>query len=173
MRQLWVLIFGICLVLSACQPTVPQRPSYRSGLGHTTTQVDSAMLGMIELNERMREEADDALTRMASPRMTREESGYWIQGLHDIETGIQDGEKVTIHWQVYTLDTVLLQDVVEPIEVGQWNTLPALTQSLPMLHRGDSVQLLVPWYLGYGVTGNENVPGYTNLLVKLYVLADY
>ncbi len=173
MRQPWVLLLSISFVLSACQPTAPQRPSYRSGAGYATTQVDSALLGMIQLNERMREEADEALTRTASPQMTREESGYWIQGLHDIETGLQNGEHATIHWQVYTLDSVLLQDVKESIQVGQWNTLPALTQALPMLHRGDSVLLLVPWYLGYGVTGNQNVPGYANLAIRLIVLADY
>lgn len=157
------------MLLSACQPTPPQIPSYRSSTGRTHSSVDSALLGMLELNDRLRDEADRQLALLATADMAQEEEGYWIKGKHDIDTGLKDQERITLCMSIYDLDSTLLDDIEQDFVVGNTTTLPAISSALPMLHVGDSVTLLVPWYLGYGVTGNTHVPGYTNVRIEMTI----
>lgn len=165
------ITFLLALVaLTACRPTAPQRPSYRSGQGAATNQVDSALLGMLELNDRMREEADHQLAQIATEGMVREDGGFWIQGLHDIDEGLADGTEITLHTLIYDLDSTLLRDDKCNFHVGQEHLIPAIVEVLPMAHIGDSLTLLVPWYAGYGVTGTNGIPGYTNLRIEMNIL---
>lgn len=169
MMQRFLLILPFALLLSACQPTPPQIPSYRSSTGRAQSSVDSALLGMLELNDRLREEADHQLALLATADMAQEEEGYWIKGKHDIDTGLKDQERITLCMSIYDLDSTLLDHIEQDFVVGNTTTLPAVSSALPMLHVGDSVTLLVPWYLGYGVTGNTRVPGYTNLRIEMTI----
>lgn len=165
------ITFLLALVaLTACRPTAPQRPSYRSGQGAATNQVDSALLGMLELNERMREEADHQLAQIATAGMVREDGGFWVQGLHDIDEGLTDGTQITLHTMVYDLDSTLLRDDQRTMKVGSENLIPAVAEVLPMAHIGDTLTLLVPWYVGYGISGTNGIPGYTNLRIEMNIL---
>lgn len=37
---------------------------------------------------------------------------------------------------------------------------------------GDSAIAIAPWYLAYGLKGNERIPPYTSLKISLHLLAE-
>jgi FKBP-type peptidyl-prolyl cis-trans isomerase len=66
-------------------------------------------------------------------------------------------------------DSTLLEDIRETAQVGKYERMEALAALLSELHRGDSLSLLVPWYLAYGATGNEHVAPYSNIRIEIIV----
>ena len=82
---------------------------------------------------------------------------------------LSTGSVVTLHRRVYTMNSVLLEDVTEPVTVGQANQIQAVSDALGQMEKGQEVTLIVPWYLAYGSTGTETVAPYTNVRIEMKV----
>lgn len=162
MKYSWlILIAGI--MMSCGGSTPPQQPSHRSG---EADNVDSSLIMLMNLNSHMMEEADRQLL-LYSKGFALRESGCWTRGLKVNDAPFATDERVTLHLSIYSLDGTLLEDITETVKVGQIDRMEALSEIVPELTDGDSITLLVPWYLGYGTTGNEHVAPYTNLQIEL------
>jgi len=156
------------LILVGCGGTKPQRPT-RLG-EERLDQTDSMLLGMVEVNQQMAEEADSQLAAYAADGYAYHEDGYWVKGLKDTDQPrLADSSMVMVHQWVYDLNGTLYQDVSQEMMVGRLETMPAVMSVLSELHHGDSVSLLIPWYAGYGAQGQGVVPAYTNVRVELVV----
>ena len=163
-----LLMTGLTICLTSCQHTGPQRPTYRSGR-QEVPQTDSLLLQAIETNQHLAEEADRALTMYVDSGFAQQELGYWSRGMVTVDSVLATGSVVTLHRRVYTMDSVLLEDVTEPVTVGQANQIQAVSDALTQMQRGQEVTLIVPWYLAYGSTGTEAVAPYTNVRIELKV----
>ncbi|MCR4663987.1 MAG: FKBP-type peptidyl-prolyl cis-trans isomerase [Paludibacteraceae bacterium] len=164
-RILAVVLTAEVLLLTSCQRTAPQIPSYRSG--RQEVRVDSSLIQAIETNQHLAEEADRALAIYADSGFAQQEPGYWSRGLVEADSTLETGSTVTLHRKVYSLDSVLLEDVTTEVTVGQSGETQAVSDALSQMERGQQVTLLVPWYLGYGATGSLTVAPYTNIRIEM------
>lgn len=166
MRKLIVCLSAL-LLLTGCPKTGPQTPSYRSG--RQEVRPDSALLQAVETNRHLAEEADRALTVYADSGFAQQELGYWSRGMVLADSVLPADSAVTIRRVVYAMDSTLLEDVTETVTPGQPDQVQAVADALQQMEHGQSVTLLVPWYLGYGATGSAVVPPYTNVRIELTV----
>lgn len=166
MQKFFIIVFLAGCLVACGNQTGPQRPTYHSG--DTTQRVDSALLIMMQLNEKMSEEADRQLLKHADGYALWE-NGCWTKGWKEPATPLQEGEKVQLHMLVYSLDSTLLEDITQTITIGRNDNMEMLDEFLPQLERGSQLSVLVPWYMGYGTTGNEHVAPYINLRVELNI----
>ncbi len=156
---------AICSMLMACGKTQPQRPTFKN----RPQEADSTVVALVEVNQRMAADADSRLARYATEDYALQEEGYWVSGLHDIETGFSDSTQVCVRMQVYDTEGNLYEDRHETFCVGKTGDMRVLDPVLRQLHRGDSVSILAPWYMAYGSLGSQVVPPYTNVRIELRV----
>lgn len=149
----------------ACGKTQPQRPTFKN----RPQAADSTVVALVEVNQRMAADADSRLARYATEDYALQEEGYWVSGLHDIETGFSDSTQVCVRMQVYDTEGNLYEDRHETFCVGKTGDMRVLDPVLRQLHRGDSVSILAPWYMAYGSLGSQVVPPYTNVRIELRV----
>jgi hypothetical protein len=131
--------------------------------------VDSTLLQAIETNQHLAEEADRALTMYVDSGFAQQELGYWSRGMVQVDSTLAADTPVTLHRRVYTLDSLLVEDVTEIVTVGQANQIQAVNDALEQMTHGQEVTLIVPWYLAYGSTGTDAVAPYTNVRIELTV----
>lgn len=152
-------------MLMACGKTQPQRPTFKN----RPQAEDSAVVALVEINQRMASDADSRLARYATEDYALQEEGYWVSGLHDIETGFRDSIEVHARMLVYDTEGNLYEDRYETFRVGQSGEMRVLDPVLRLLHPGDSVSILAPWYMAYGSLGSQVVPPYTNVRIQLII----
>ncbi len=63
-------------------------------------------------------------------------------------------------------------DVSTPYTGAVSNFIEGFSTALQHMHRGDAYIVYIPYTLGYGSSGNSNIPGYSMLTFEL-ILADF
>lgn len=158
-----IAILASCLLLS-CQRTKPQAPSRHS-------EQDSSRVAMLLVTQRLAEEADKELTQYAAQtngEYTLDEYGFWYKYIKRTNGSYwRKGEAVLIHTKIFSFTGALLLDNQEQIEIGKGETIPAIEDMLLMMRRNEACELLIPWYLAFGASGNENVEPYTNVRIDI------
>ena len=160
-------VFLLVLALTGCHRTAPLSPTYHSG--RQEVRVDSSLMQAIETNQHLAEEADRELTMFVDSGFAQQELGYWSRGMVQVDSTLAANTPVTLHRRVYTLDSLLVEDVTEIVTVGQANQIQAVNDALEQMTHGQEVTLIVPWYLAYGSTGTDAVAPYTNVRIELTV----
>ena len=167
----WILLGTLC-VWGGCNRTKPQTPANRP-------VKDTVTMGLMSLNQRYVQEATKQLetyVKNASIDYLMNEMGYWY---HVQEAGngplATEMEKLTIHRREFALaDTLTLyKDEVLQVRPAKREIMDAIDQAFEHLHIGDSVSLLVPWYLAYGPKGDGgDILPYTSIRVELRILKE-
>lgn len=161
----------ISLLLMACNPTAPQRPSQRRN--GSAPQADSASLALLGLNERLAATADSQL-RILAQALPEEYALYdantWITILDrgdENEPIPQPEQEWTIRMRLYSLDQELLLDTEQTYTIGKKELPEGIESNIGILHRGGKARCLVPWYAAYGVTGTKQVEPYENIIIDI------
>lgn len=170
-RMKKTLIILICVILCAsCHKTQPQLPSNK------VPKKDSAELALMELNFRMAEAADREITAIVKNiscdtiSYTLDETGFWYRKTrHSADTQSTLSKELDIHIQVFDMEDVLLFDSHEHITVGKHESAWCVDEAVQMMQHGDEMEILSPWYTGFGRLGNEYIPAYTNIKIKLSI----
>jgi FKBP-type peptidyl-prolyl cis-trans isomerase len=69
------------------------------------------------------------------------------------------------------LNGKVLQVDEKNIIIGKRQVVTGLEEGLKLMHKGESATFIIPWYLGYGMKGNEPlVPPYTTLIYQIKLL---
>ena len=161
-------IFLVATLLTAmfcsCRKTAPQAPANRA-------HDDNAAVAMALINMRLAEEADRQCTeyvKRSGRAFVLEDSGCWLCWNKRAENSLlTNGDKVSLLVEITTLDSVQLDNTDLQLEVGKTDLLPCFNYLLPLLHQGDEVTAIVPYYLAYGKDGNGSVPPLTNCLITI------
>lgn len=163
----------VAILLASCQRTAPQRPTVRGQ--EQTTQVDSATLQMLRFNLQMAHAADRELIAWVQKDSTynwaQREDGVWIRKDSTYEWAeenqFENGQTIPLHMQIRKLDGTMIIDTKENHTIGS-NRLPmGIENMLREMMPGSSCTIVVPWYVGYGVQGNEIIGEYENILVHI------
>ena len=162
----WLYIAAICLLAAGCHKTQPQRPTI---INRPQEHHADSIIDLVEINQRMAEEADQQLIPYVTEAYSLQENGCWISGLRDIETALKDSQVVNAHIRIYDMDGTMYEGAEQQLTVGLRETTQAVTDALSMMHRGDSIAILAPWYMAYGSLGSNIVPPYTNVKITLKI----
>lgn len=172
MKKIQIVVVLVCCLLVGCGRKGPQRPTYKSG---QAAQEDTAMLALMEMNQRMAKEADKTLLRYVE---TQEESyalldisNAWIHFAEygDDCTSPQEDELWRMHIRTKDLQGRLLLDEEREYRIGR-NELPICADiHCNEWHHGDHIIMLAPWYSAYGMHGNDYVPPYTNVIIDIKI----
>lgn len=171
-------ILPACCIIAACwqiscQRTAPQRPTVH---GRTQkTQVDSATMQLLSFNQQMTDAADRELTawvrRDSAHTWSQREDGVWIRRdstfVHNEGSPLENGQTIRLHMQIRRLDGTLVIDTQENHTLGN-NRLPiGIENTIREMMPESGCTIAVPWYVGYGVQGNDIIGKYENILVTI------
>lgn len=160
----------VALLLVACGPQAPQRPSQRKG---EAPKADSASLALLELNQQLALAADKQLTQFAQTReepYALYEANTWMTILDPGDTTSptpKTDEQWTVRMLTYTLDGQLLIDSEGTFRIGKQELPLAVDANIHELHRGAKARLIAPWYAAYGLQGTEYIPPYENVIIEI------
>lgn len=140
------------------------------------TAVDTLKLSVQNANRVLIDGEDSLLQVYVSknyPEMKKTETGLWYLSLTSGQSGekAKDLETVTITYEILSLDSLLLKSKRENIVLGKKQIINGIEEGLKLMHKGDKMLLIVPWYLAYGMKGDGNqIPPYTSVMVKVQLM---
>lgn len=166
--------FCTLLIVSAltlgCTKKSAQLPANKN------TAVDTLKLSVQNANRVLIDGEDSLLQVYVSknyPEMKKTETGLWYRSLTSGQSGekAKDLETVTISYEILSLDSLLLRSKRENIVLGKKQIINGIEEGLKLMHKGDKMLLIVPWYLAYGMKGDGNqIPPYTSVMVKVQLM---
>ncbi len=170
-----VLIFFLCVLLLACN-----RPSAHEG-GATTGEPQNASLEeqLIRANREVAldedQQIDDLISRYGW-KMNRSETGLRYQ-VYDSSNGapVVRGNRVTLRYSVRLIDGGEVYSSeelgVKTFVVGKGTVIAGLEEALLLLKEKDKARLVIPSFLGHGLTGDgDKIPPKATLIYLLEVI---
>ena len=157
---------AILIFFLSCSKPIPQRPIYKG-----EKWVDSNKIKRLNFNEVMAHQADLDVENTVRKlgEFKRLTNGTWIKSnsnLIDHPTN-PDGEIVHLDIRVYNLDYKLLTTYNIQTEIGKSDLPIAISDITKMLQHNEEQILVVPWYAGYGVSGNKEIEPFQNIIIEL------
>lgn len=114
-----------------------------------------------------------AYVKADSAGWVQHEFGWWFRYTHKSDEHVEysllppaDTVPHTIHEVVCDLRGTLLVDAIREYEERDAEPF-AYCITMRELTPGDTIEMLLPWFTGYGAKGTEYVPAHTNLRVQL------
>ena len=168
MKNTVALLFVFVLLLS-CNRQKPQLPANK---GNVT---DSSAVSLLTINQNLAKKEDVYLQKFALQQdktFKRNELGFWYKINHSGSgSGIKDSTVCKISFSLSTLNGKELQKEIKQVAIGKKQVVTGLEEGLKLMNKGDSAIFIIPWYLAYGMKGNEPlIPPYTSVIYKIKVL---
>lgn len=169
-KQLFCILLILGSLTAGCSKKNPQLPANKN------IAVDTLKLNVQTANRVLIDGEDSLLQVYVSknyPEMKKTETGLWYLLLTSGQSGekAKDLETVTISYDILSLDSLLLKKKRENIVLGKKQTINGIEEGLKLMHKGDKMLLIIPWYLAYGMKGDENqIPPYTSVMVKVQLM---
>lgn len=136
---------------------------------------------LIEANKRKVSKEADLINQFIAQsgwEMKETQTGirYDIYHTEDDTVNAKSGDIVSIAYSLHLLDgsRVTDTDVSGPVvfKVGQGDVVSGLHEAVTLLSVGDSARLILPSYLGYGLTGDQNkIPSNAALFYDLSLVS--
>ena len=163
-----ICFFSLLTILSvSCRKQPPQLPSNKAD------EPDKSAETLLNINEIITNKEDSLLFQYVSTIdsvFEKSDIGFW----HRISTRTDNAmltEKsiATIAYQALSLEGTLLIDEKQTIEIGKKQIPTGLEEGLKLMRKGETGTFIVPWYLAYGMKGNETVAPYTSIVFTVKV----
>lgn len=165
--KLHIIILFLFAVI-ACIRQAPQLPANKA------IESDSIGMAIQTSNQRLITGEDSIIASYVSTRtekFQKTSSGLWIYSEKTAKTTkLKNGDNCKIKYSIYSYTDSLLYQKTEFIIIGKKQVVNGIEEAILLMNNSDSAILILPWYLGYGMKGNENVPPYTSVVVKLEIL---
>ena len=163
-----VLILQIIIVLFmvSCQRPAPQLPANKLEV------IDSTGIGLLKLNEKMIL-SEDSLIRdyveNSKVNYVKHDLGFWYKiAKSDLGNTAQANQECEVAYRVYSIENNFLFEKKETIIIGKKQLPTGIEEALKIMRKGAKADLVIPWYLAYGMKGNGNeIKPYTSLVVNL------
>jgi len=158
-----------CCMLISCKKQTPQLPSNKAEV------IDQDVVELLEINQRLTLKEDSILKKHAEgadENFKKQGIGFWYKIDRPAEGPyLKDQEACNFSCKMMSLDGKVLEQKDKRAVIGKKQLVVGLEEGLKLLHKGESATFVIPWYLAYGMKGNEPlVPPYTSLIyeVKLH-----
>lgn len=152
----------------SCKKQAPQIPANKGNAG------DQNVATLLDINKTLTVREDSILQEYAKnkPGFKKSELGFWyrINNLNNRPLlKINDSIKCKIN--TFLLNGRRIQNEEKVIVLGKKQLVRGLEEGLKRMRRGESATFIIPWYLAYGMKGDENlIPSYTSLIYQIEVL---
>ncbi len=163
-----ILIVPIIIVFFcvSCQRPAPQLPANKS------ETIDSASLGLLELNEKMILSEDSLIqdyVKNSGINYVKHELGFWYKiEKSDLGNVIKANQECEITYRLFSLGNDFLLEQKETIIIGKKQLPTGIEEALKMMRKGAKADLVIPWYLAFGMKGNgKEIKPYTSLVVNI------
>jgi chaperone required for assembly of F1-ATPase len=168
-NKLFSIISVLCFLwITACKQS-PQLPANK------TTGIDSIANNLLAVNQDLIHYEDSVLNVYVATLDSgylKSKLGFWYKiNLRTQKALIREKDKCRFQYSIYSLNDSLLTDMAQAeIVVGKKNTIRGIEEALLLMRPGETATLILPWYLAYGMKGNDNgVAAYTSVKVHLSV----
>jgi FKBP-type peptidyl-prolyl cis-trans isomerase len=158
-----IALFFICFLLLCCTKQSPQLPSNKG------VEIDKDAVSLLAINQNLAKKEDGILKKIALQKdkaFKRSEIGFWYK-IERTGKGLKmnDSTVCSFSYRVTSLKGKLLQHDEKKIVIGKKQIVSGLEEGLKLMNKGDSATIIVPWYLAYGMKGDEPmIPPYTSLI---------
>lgn len=161
----FLFAFFFCIGLISCRKQAPQLPSNKG------IETNKNATSLLVINHDLAIREDSILKILAERKGTfkKNELGFWYQ-ISNSGNGsiIKDSVVCEFEFSLTKLDEEVLQTGKNKIVIGKKQVVTGLEEGLKLMHKGDSAIFIIPWYLGYGRKGNEQVvPAYTSIIYRI------
>lgn len=170
-KKISLFFVVVCVFLGmSCTKFQPQQPLYKGQV-----RVDSAKIRQINFNEDMAKQADVEIrhfVKNSTDRYTRLNCGAWLKDIEpdSLATPVTTEENIKVQMRISTLKRDPITRYEKTCRLDK-NDLPiAVNEVLATMLRGVEMELVVPWYAGFGVSGNEKIEPYENIIIKVKIL---
>ncbi len=167
MKKYKLCFFVLFFSLLSCVKQSPQLPSNKGIL------IDENVTSMLMINQKLALREDSVLYQFVrnDKSFKKSELGFWYKIHHTSSNAfIKDKDKCKFSYQLTFLDGKLVDQSEIQLVVGQKQIVVGLEEGLKLISKGDSATFIIPWYLGFGMTGDKkNVPPYKSLIYIIKV----
>ena len=163
-----VALLFLFVVLLSCNRQKPQLPANKGSV------TDTSAVSLLTINQNLAKKEDVIIKKIAlqnDKSFKRNELGFWYNIDHTGKgSAIKDSTICKLSYRLSTLNGKELQNEIKQVVVGKKQVATGLEEGLKLMERGDSATFIIPWYLAYGMKGNEPlIPPYTSLIYKIKV----
>lgn len=157
-----------CLFIVSCKKQAPQLPSNKG------MEINNTNASLMKINQKLASKEDIIIKKFAEKKgsFKKNEIGFWYvlyrSGIGPI---LKDSSSCNFKYKLMLLNGKTLEEKTIQLVIGKKQIVTGLEEGLKIMHRGDSASFIIPWYLGYGMTGNKPlVPPYTSIIYKVKLL---
>jgi len=169
MRKIGYIILALLSIsLTGCRKeTKPQEPANQP-------ETDTIAQNLLYTNQMLVEQSNKELAlfvKQSGTQFALHDYGFWYRWLERTENvKLKTDDQVTIHYQVWLMDSTLCADIVKEVRVGKKEVPNAIDHALTMMRMGEIMEIIAPWYCAYGQKGEDRVLPYTNVRFRLETL---
>jgi|GEM_PF-437616 len=137
--------------------------------------IDSSFLSMEEFNRRQAQKEDSliaAFLKTQPVKFIRSKSGIWydVQQSKPHSIAALSDSTVTFDYQLFSMTHELIQkESHKTIRWGKKEIPTGLEEGLKLMHKGETVAMIVPSYLAYGAQGTDKIEPYTTLFYQVTI----
>ena len=163
-----LLVLLLCIGISSCVKQAPQLPSNKGN------EPDNTEASLVKINKKLASREDIVVKKLADSQgsFKKNELGFWYK-IYNSGHGIavKDSSICKVFSKLMLLNGKIVEEASNEFVIGKKQTIVGLEEGLKLMHRGDSATFIIPWYLAYGMKGNEPlVPPYTSIIYKIKLL---
>ena len=168
--KLTVSLIVLTTLSISCRKQSPQLPSNKGN------EADKDVAALLNINQAIINMEDSLLFQYVSTIdsvFQRSDIGLWYR-ISARTNNVQLSEKsiATISYQLFLLEGTLLTEEKQTVEIGKKQIPKGLEEGLKLMRKGETATLIVPWYLAYGIKGNNIVPPYTSVIFAVKIEND-
>ena len=162
------MILLLCSGFFSCIKQAPQLPSNKG------IEIDHTEASLLKINHKLAIREDSILKDYAITigSFKKNDIGFWYNIYH-LGNGkmIRDSSICKFSSKLLLLNGKMLESNLNQFVIGKKQMIVGLEEGLKLMHKGDSATFIIPWYLAYGMLGNEPlVPPYTSIIYKIKLL---
>lgn len=164
------IIILICLLgsFASCVKQQPQLPANKGNVA------DKNIAELLEINQNLAVKEDSVLKAYVQhdSAFKKNELGFWYKISNSNNNAlIKDKANCIFTCKLMLLNGKVLQVDEKNIIIGKKQVVMGLEEGMKLMHKGESATFVIPWYLGYGMKGDEPlVPPYTSLIYQIKLL---
>jgi FKBP-type peptidyl-prolyl cis-trans isomerase len=163
-----LLFFTLVIIFSglvSCKKQSPQLPSNKG------MAIDSTAVSLLNINHQLAIKEDSILRKYAllNGHLKKSETGFWYKIVKNGNGGlIKDSVACSFSYKLKLLNGKTIESGQKQLIIGKKELIVGLEEGLKLMHKGDSAIFVIPWYLGYGISGRKpSVPPYSSLIYEI------
>jgi FKBP-type peptidyl-prolyl cis-trans isomerase len=167
-KSSFTFVIILCISLLSCKKQNPQLPSNKVVIDNSTSEA------LLAINQNLAIKEDSLLeiyVKKVNRTFIKNELGFWYK-IEQAGNGkkLRDKSSCNFSYKLLSINGKFIKQGNEKIVLGKKQIVDGLEEGIKLIHYGDSATFIIPWYLGYGMKGDEpRVPPYTSIMYQIRV----